>query len=64
MPSHFFQQHSEQAIRDRQYLLMAEHKSFVPLDMIEMRDLIYLSDKTVKQINEREQMKKFKKGHK
>ena len=47
--SRFFPLHEEGTLLDRQYILMEEFGACVPLDQVDLRSLVYLSDKVAKQ---------------
>jgi hypothetical protein len=60
MPYRFFRHHDEQSLLDRQYLLMEEFGVYIPLETIDMRHLIHLSDRANKDRMERNQRNKMK----
>lgn len=55
MPYRFFPLHEEEAILNRLHILMEDYGVYVTPDSLDMRSLVYLSDKTVKLRNDMKQ---------
>ena len=60
MPSPFFPLHEEEVILNRLHILMEDYGVYIPTDSIDMRSLVYLSDKAVKIRNDIRQKRAVK----